>query len=294
MSQFNITEVSRSDVDNQKWNSIVDQYSNGRPYTYTWYLDALTQGKWKAVIIGNYDAIMPLPYHRKYVYQSRVYQPFLTQWFGPLGSTDDKKMYRDLVKYVSKQYPNSHIMFPQMEGISDLVKSAELRSSQTVDISQDISSIRANYGKNRRREIRQNSPDVEIDFHTDIDRFLADYQLSTYPVVKPILKQWKMFRRLLEVCHQQNILQIISVKNEQGLLTTSANLVTSTRVISLIGATSELGRTLSGNAVRMDAMINQYCGKKAVFDFFGSSMPGVKKFNLQFGALDESYLMIKT
>ena len=294
MSQFTINEISRSDIDDQLWNSIVDTYADGKPYSYTWYLDALTQGKWKAMVIGNYDIILPLPFHRKYVYQSRVYQPFLSQYFGPLGSLVNNDVFIDLVKYINNHYPNSHLMLLQMDGISNLVKSVELRSSQTVDISNDIESIRTGYGKNRRREIRQNSSRMEIELHTDIDRFLLDYKSTKYPETKPILKQWKMFKRLLQACDQHGILEIISVKNQEELLTTAACLITRSRVISLIGVTSEVGRTLSANAVRLDAMIKEYCGKKQVFDFFGSSMAGVKKFNQQFGAIDEQFMMIYT
>ncbi len=294
MIQHKFKEISRSDIDDQVWNRIVEKCADGKPYAYTWYLDALTQGKWKALVIGDYETIIPLPYHRKYLYQTRVYQPFLSQYFGPLGSVGDAGIYTGIVKYISQQFPNSHLMLPNIEGISNLVKKVELRSSQTVNISRDIDSIRAGYGKNRRREIRQNSSDMEIEMHTDIDRFLDDYRTTTYPETKPILKQWTMFKRLLAVCQQQNILQIISVRKDQELLTTAVCLTTPTRVISLIGVTSELGRTLSANAVRLDAIINKFCGKKLIFDFFGSSLPGVRKFNLQFGAVEENYLMINT
>lgn len=294
MKKSDLIEITRSEVDDHRWDALVSQFGEGRPYAYTWYLDALTQGKWQALILGDYDAMMPLPYHRKYLYQRRVYQPFLSQSFGPIGQEITSDIVCAIAKHLQKQYPHSHLMLPVVSDDQQVQGQVEKRTTQLIDISRDIDAIRADYSKDRRRRIKINRHKVEVEFNQDIDQYFDYYKSAAYPISKPILRQSSMFMRLLKACNDHGCLEMITMKQEGELLNTAAMIITQSRVINLIGVSTELARSLSANALKIDAMIQRYCGDKVVFDFFGSSLPGVYKFNQQFGANTEHYLMLNT
>ena len=72
--------LKRNLVDDAKWNLTISQAVNSLPYAYTWYLDALCS-RWVAVVVGDYEFVMPLPIGRKWglLY---VYQPLFCQQLG--------------------------------------------------------------------------------------------------------------------------------------------------------------------------------------------------------------------
>lgn len=289
-----LVEVARSQIDDHKWNAKVLKYSEGRPYSLTWYLDCITQGKWSAIIYGDYEVIMPIPYHRKFLYQRRLYQPFLTQTFGPIGVSVTEEQMLEFALIIKNTYRNSHVMFPASDKVIDTINHVEIRSNQVINLDQDIESIRASYTKERRRIVNAKSANIEFQFDQDIQNYLDRYRHAEYPKTKPILRQMRMFENLLNICRDKGILEIITGYADNEVVTNAAMLVTDSRVINLIGASNIQSRKLSANILKIDAMISRYQGEKKVFDFFGSSIPGVHNFNAQFGALSESYLLINT
>ena len=52
-------------------------------YCYSWYLDAVSDN-WGALVMGDYEFIMPIPYTVK-KNQSILYQPFFSQQLNVLG-----------------------------------------------------------------------------------------------------------------------------------------------------------------------------------------------------------------
>lgn len=60
----NIRYVFDSYIDKQKWDACINNSINGLVYAYSWYLDSCVE-KWDALILGNYEAVMPLPLIRR-------------------------------------------------------------------------------------------------------------------------------------------------------------------------------------------------------------------------------------
>lgn len=52
------------DIDYHIWDETIGKSYNGYIYGYSWYLDNVSE-KWDALILGEYDAIMPLPIKKK-------------------------------------------------------------------------------------------------------------------------------------------------------------------------------------------------------------------------------------
>lgn len=56
---MDIRIIAREDIDKTKWNSCVHYAANGNVFGYLWYLDA-TAREWDGLVMGDYDAVMPL------------------------------------------------------------------------------------------------------------------------------------------------------------------------------------------------------------------------------------------
>jgi hypothetical protein len=56
---MDIRIIAREDIDKTKWNSCVHYAANGNVFGYLWYLDA-TAREWEGLVLGDYEAVMPL------------------------------------------------------------------------------------------------------------------------------------------------------------------------------------------------------------------------------------------
>ena len=59
--------VKRQEVNATKWDRCIDQASNGLIYAYSFYLDTMTDS-WDALVLNDYEALMPLPWKKKIWY----------------------------------------------------------------------------------------------------------------------------------------------------------------------------------------------------------------------------------
>jgi hypothetical protein len=75
-----IRYCTHTEIDRQKWDECITRSTLNIPYAYTWYLDVVNPG-WCALVMDDYQAVMPLTWNRKYMV-SYLYQPYFTQQLG--------------------------------------------------------------------------------------------------------------------------------------------------------------------------------------------------------------------
>ncbi len=75
----------RRHIDPHKWNLCLESSAFYVPYARFEYLEAISQGSWGALIEGNYSAVFPLVYRRKWGIIPYVYQPYFCQQLGLFG-----------------------------------------------------------------------------------------------------------------------------------------------------------------------------------------------------------------
>ena len=60
-----IQYILHRDINQQKWDACIAEASKGLVYSYSFYLDA-TAKNWDALILNDYEAVMPLTWNKKY------------------------------------------------------------------------------------------------------------------------------------------------------------------------------------------------------------------------------------
>ena len=89
--------LKNSQINYEKWDRCISKSLNGTIYAYSWYLDAVCDN-WDAIIQGDYEIIMPLPYYSKYNYKIIKQPPFTYQ----LGIFSSKKFIKiELEKFIN-------------------------------------------------------------------------------------------------------------------------------------------------------------------------------------------------
>ena len=86
-----IRYLRRRDIDTARWDACIDNALNRLIYGHSFYLDAMSAGQWDALVLGDYLAVMPLPWRSRAGIRY-LYQPSFTQQTGifsaePISST---------------------------------------------------------------------------------------------------------------------------------------------------------------------------------------------------------------
>src|SRR5215212_843413 len=82
-STFNIQYFTQQEIDKRKWDACIGQANNGLVYGYSYYLDHMAK-HWDALVLNDYEAVMPLTWNRKYGFYY-IYQPFACALLGVFG-----------------------------------------------------------------------------------------------------------------------------------------------------------------------------------------------------------------
>lgn len=79
--RYHIRFLTRQELDTVRWDSCITSAANAIIYGTHVYLDHMAAGRWDALVLGDYEAVMPLTWRRKYGI-SYLYQPPFTQQTG--------------------------------------------------------------------------------------------------------------------------------------------------------------------------------------------------------------------
>ena len=72
--------LTNDQIDFDKWDKCIERSYNGIVYAYSWYLDIVSD-KWDALVLGDYEVVMPLTWRKKYSITYLV-QPVYSQQLG--------------------------------------------------------------------------------------------------------------------------------------------------------------------------------------------------------------------
>jgi hypothetical protein len=80
--------VFRRHIDPYRWNACIERSAYSVPYARFEYLDSLSRNSWAAVIEGDYQAVFPIIFKRKFGLFPYVYQPAFCQQLGIFGTPE--------------------------------------------------------------------------------------------------------------------------------------------------------------------------------------------------------------
>ena len=94
--------LQRGQVNASKWDECISTAENGRVYALAEYLDH-TSEHWDALIYGDYEMVIPLPWKQKYGIRY-VYAPPFIQHLGVFGNSTNTELIAEGIKIVSRRF----------------------------------------------------------------------------------------------------------------------------------------------------------------------------------------------
>lgn len=283
-----IRYLRREDIDVSRWDGCVDQATNSLIYGTHFYLDQMANGRWDALVLGDYEAVMPLTWRRKYGIRY-LYQPAFTQQTGifsrlPLSETIIDACLTAATRHfrfaeICLNYGNAYPgLQPRTNFILPLTTSYEVIAAQyRKDL---VRNLRLAAGSDLRYEV---NPDPAIAL-TAYRRQYADRIPGTSA------NDYLNFERLCRHLLSRGRLLIRAVFDpRQQLMATAVLPRDEHRIYLLQSTTFEAGRAAKANHFLLDQLIKEWAGSRLILDLEGSDLPGVALFYAAFGSTRQPY-----
>lgn len=277
-------------IDREAWNTCIEKAPNGLIYAYSWYLDAMSTS-WDALVLGDYAAVMPLPYRRKWGIHY-IYQPFLTAQLGVFGTGIDKTLLEDFLNAVPASFRYWDFSLNSGNVFSLEHYPLRQRTNFILDLSLPYEVLASHYRENTRRNIKR-SHTFNLQVKRDIpleDVIRLNQQQSVQQGNEFGAEDYNRFTDLFASLQKGGKAQTYGVYTPAGELAASVAFVYShNRAYYLLVGNHPNSRALGASHRLIDAFIFDHAGEPLLLDFEGSDIPSLAFFYSSFGAVPEPY-----
>jgi len=276
--------LKRNQLNTLKYDACIKASINSRIYAYSWYLDIVADN-WDALVLNDYEAVMPLPWRSKYLIKY-IYPPAWTQQLGVFSPTIiSKELVSRFLKSIPKKFKKITIQFNSGNDLS-LFKT-EKRVNYILKLNRSYNEIYNGFNKNRKRDLKK----------TLLESYKIENQISSNEFLDFYFKESKNYQ--LNKNQKKTIKKLVNSNNEAiqilGIYTTNKLeaiilfLIDNSRIINLLPVTSNFGKENGLITLLLNDIIKKHENSTKILDFEGSMLEGVAKFYKSFGVEAEEY-----
>lgn len=289
MQQKAILYLRHHQIDKQKWDRCIDTAPNGLIYGYSLYLDHMASN-WDALVLNNYEAVMPLPWRKKFGVRY-IYQPVFTAQLGVFGKNIGKDLVIEFLRSVPRTFRYWDFSLNHHNELTDEFPFHH-RVNYVLDVNADYTTLYNNYRQNIKRNIKKSitykcriEKDIEVEPITE----LAKQQSSS-----ATQNDFERFKKLFSHLKEKRLAKTYVVLSDNGQLLASAVFFFShNRAYYILVGNHPNGRTLGGSHALVDAFIKDHAGQNLLLDFEGSDIRNLAFFYSSFGAVEETYTAVR-
>jgi hypothetical protein len=286
-----IKYLKREEIDSSRWDNCIQKAKNGLIYARSFYLDAMSI-HWSGLILGDYDAVMPLTWNKKFGF-AYLYQPPFTPQLGMFSQIASDISLSDL--FITKA--KKHFRFCEIHlNYDNSIPGATQLTNYVIDMEKTYGEIRRGYKK----RLLENLGEAEsyslhyvpgANFRETIQLFqkLYGHRLSHIRET-----DYAHFEKLCRELEHRNLIFIRQVRDESGgLLNSSIFLLDDRRIYNIMSASPQSGREKRAHFYLLDKLFIEFANRKLLFDFEGSDVPGIAEFYRKFGPVNQPYPFLR-
>ena len=284
--------VKNKDIDKQKWDKLISKSFNGFIYANSSHLD-LVSANWNALILNDYEAVMPLPEKTKFGVRYAM-QPMFSQQLGVIFKEEPET--RNIEEFITELRNNYRYFALNLNFYNNLnikLNNTE-RINQVLDLNDSYENIKKLYSKGTKRNLSNiDINNFELKNNSiNTDEFISFYQANLPD--KKLDVHTELARKLVEHYSKSECGNIYSVhdKSTNNLLACVLILSFNKRHIYLLPVSSIEGKEKRAMFLLIDNFIKNNAETNYLLDFEGSNIEGVQRFYKGFGAFQQNYIHI--
>ncbi len=288
--------LSHEQIHKDKWDACIESSFNGIIYAYSWYLD-IACPRWHALVIGDYQVVMPVPARTK-AGIDYVYQPFFIQQLG-VFARGLQKLSPDLVdrfiNTLAAQYKYIHSnlnTYCKLSSAFGAVTSHGL--THHLDLIHTYEKAQEGYATNLKRNLKKASAnELELSMANDSLPIIDLFRKNKGTQVSKLKDaDYRTLVALIAQCHQRGKAELYNVLHQGELCAGAVFVESNQHVIFLFSGLNEVGKRLGAMPFIIDSFIKNHSGKNLVLDFEGSVIADLARFYKSFGSQECVYLQV--
>lgn len=282
-----IRRVKNADIEISKFETCV-RNSAQRMYCATANFLEIACGKnWEVLVRGDYDAVMPVPYIKKWGLKL-VLNPVLCQQLGVFSKMDSASENENFLKFFEQNYRVAYYAFNSKNNFKELLSYRTnyviLRNSYAV--------VRQNYSPKRRQKLIIND---EVQKNTEIRELSWQESGKFMHHHVPGLFNEKLKReyfRILARLYEKKLLELEGFFYH-GKLINVVLIYRDSKAAVLFGTFNDRDQIkLNGASILIDRAIRRHVEVRD-FDFEGSEVPSVAEFFRGFRPVQTHFAVVK-
>jgi hypothetical protein len=288
----NIRYLQRKDINEEAWNQCIDNAENGLIYAYAFYLDAMCTA-WDALVLNDYEAVMPLPWRKKWSISYLYYPGYIAQ-LGLFGKNITAPILEQFLHKIPKhfRYWDTPLNFKNTFSLKQYPFYE--RNNYVLHLNLPYEDLYANYRDNLKRNIKK-AVQYGCYASSNIDikevSALAKDQVIQFNVSEEDINR---FEELFNQLHEKGKAITYGVYSSQKQLLASCAFVFSHhRAYYILVGNHPNGRTLGASHMLLDAFIKDHASTGLLLDFEGSDLRSLAFFYSSFGSTNEKYTAIR-
>lgn len=293
-----IHHLRREQIDINKWDSIISHSKVGSIYNYSYALDALFPN-WSALIIGDYDYVFPITLSRK-LGVTYFYPPLFHSYFSifstKIVSNEIQERFLNELKHICFFYEFPFLPLETTSFPKDIL--AIPRVGQLLSLIKDVTELKENFNKQLIRNLKKTQ---DLDLRFEINNHLVKEVVETFKLnVGHKLKEltpssYETLTRFIQTTIAHGKGTIYTCFSDDKLLAIGFFTFSNQRIIYHKGGNTLDGKKVSAMSALLQHVIINHSKSANLFDFGGSSIPSIKRYNDSFGAEQHTfYTLIRT
>jgi len=282
-----IKYIPHSAIDPVAWDRCVEQTGNSRIYGSYDYLEHMARGQWDALIAGDYQMVMPLPWRKKYGI-SYLYQPAFVAAGGVFGEDLSPEIIHAFIQQIPPRF--RLIEIPLNAGNAITMPGLFLRQNFVLDLSKSYTELYSAFRESTKRNIKKAKQAgcrlTEIGL-TDVIELNRTFMSRLDKIDE---EDYANFTLLYQSLLKKGRAKIFAVEDSRNnVLASAVFFFDANRAYYILVGNTANGKTLGASHFLINAVIEEYAEKHLLLDFEGSDVRSLAFFYSSFGAIAEPY-----
>lgn len=279
-----IRYVVRKELDEERYNQCVSSSSQKRVYGYSWFLDVVSD-QWSALILNDYEAVMPLPWNSK-LGLKYITQPFFCQHLGIYAS---KKPNDSLVREFFDSIPKQFLKTDLSTNVAIDSEKFNIQTNYELNLDKTYDLLLQGYRKDRRKSLRKSTEsNLKYQDFDNKSELIALYR-QVFDYVDLPEKYYATIDRLIDSCMKKKVGFMRNVFYADQLVCSGFFIRYEERIYYMFGASNNEGKKYGATTYLIDSVIQEFAHSETVFDFEGSNIKSIASFYKSFGSEKTSY-----
>jgi hypothetical protein len=280
------------EIDSIKWDEKIAIEKNGLIYSTTNYLNALTNN-WCGLVVNDYEAIAAIPFRKK-GFIHYCYTPSFVQQLGLIGSVNND-IAKEMIDLIKKKFSYGSLQFNFSNNPTLFFEPYVSKTNFIVELNKPFEDISKGFRKDLKINLEKSKYHL-FDYTKSIDCKTAIEMYKSQNGYKMKNMSNRDYQMLIQYCNiniqkKEECFTRAILNEDNEILAIALLFKDKKRLYNIANTVIPKGRVLFANHLLLSKIIEEFSEQELLFDFEGSTIPGIAAFYAAFGPSKETYFI---